>query len=314
MTRIDYSKEYYLDYSEKLSDDCFEEMLVNKLNHKVMKIGVIGNGFVGHAMTLLRPNVEVQIWDVDPDKREPTDLIFEDFVNTSIVIFVAVPTPMRSDGTCDLSIVESVVDQIKEINSKAHIVLRSTVTPGTSDRLEVSFMPEFLTEKNWEEDFKTCEQWIIGSRNVDTVRWVRAIFGEAYNQGKGVIENGNVIWMKPTEAEIAKYAKNCFLSTKVSFFNEIHDLCEHMGVDYEEVRNAACDDERIGHGHSRVPGHDGKRGYGGTCFPKDMNALSSFMESVGLNPLMLKASIERNENKDRPEQDWKSDKGRAVSD
>jgi UDP-glucose 6-dehydrogenase len=169
-----------------------------------MNIGVVGNGFVGHAMTLLRPHVTVNVWDVDPEKREPADITFEEFVKTSRAIFVAVPTPMRQDGSCDLRIVESVVGQIREVDAKAHIVLRSTVLPGTSKRLGVAFMPEFLTEKGWEEDFRTCKHWIIGAENVDTVRIIRYVFGLAYNAGKGSIDDGNVTWMQPTEAELVK--------------------------------------------------------------------------------------------------------------
>jgi len=278
-----------------------------------MNIGVVGNGFVGHAMTLLRPHVTVNVWDVDPEKREPAEITFEEFVKTSRAIFVAVPTPMRKDGSCDLRIVESVIRDVQEIDPKAHIVIRSTVLPGTSEKLGVSFMPEFLTEKNWEEDFRKCQQWIIGSTDIDTVRVIRYIFGIAYNDGEGSIDNGNVIWMKPTEAELVKYVKNCFLAVKVSFFNEIHELCQAIGAEYDEVRKMACDDERIGHGHSAVPGHDGKKGYGGTCFPKDMNALNDFIQKIGLDPIVIKAAVHRNETIDRVEKDWTSDKGRAVS-
>jgi UDPglucose 6-dehydrogenase len=278
-----------------------------------MNVGVVGNGFVGHAMTLLRPHVTVNVWDVDSEKREPTDITFEEFVKTSRAIFVAVPTPMRQDGSCDLRIVESVVAQIKEVDAKAHIVLRSTVLPGTSKRLGVAFMPEFLTEKEWEEDFRTCKHWIIGAENVDTVRVIRYVFGLAYNDGDGGIEDGNVTWMQPTEAELVKYVKNCFLATKVSFFNEICDLCEAMDINFEDVRKMACDDKRIGHGHSQVPGHDGKKGYGGTCFPKDMNALVKMMKKLDLDPAIMSASVMRNELKDRCAQDWKNDTGRAVS-
>ena len=278
-----------------------------------MKVGVVGNGFVGHAMTLLRPHVEVLVWDIVPEKRDPKKLTLESFVRESEIIFVAVPTPMNSNGSCNVDIVESVVKEIKKVDESKYIVLRSTTPPGTCDNLGVAFMPEFLTEKNWAEDFKNCDQWILGSTDPFLYEKTKRMFELAYNNGDGSVINKVVIQCKPTEAEMIKYVKNCFLSVKVSFFNEIHSVCEKIGVDYENVRCIATQDKRIGSGHTKVPGHDGHKGFGGTCFPKDTNALANFMKSVDVNSYILDATIERNEKVDRPEKDWELDKGRAVS-
>ena len=277
-------------------------------------IGVVGNGFVGHAMTGLRPNVEVLIWDNDPDKIEPSDLTFEDFVYRSAVIFVAVPTPMRADGSCDLRIVESVVTQIREESPNQHIVFRSTVLPGTSERLGVSFMPEFLTERNWEEDFKKCSPWIIGTHCDEIDATLSEVFSDAHAEGLGSIDSDVLVRTTPTEAELIKYVRNCFLSVKVSFFNEIRCLCDSLNLDYDVVRDLASVDSRIGSSHTQVPGPDGKRGYGGTCFPKDTNALSKFMEGIDVKSPVLDSAILRNETIDRKGKDWYDDKGRAVSD
>ena len=111
-----------------------------------MKIGVVGNGFVGHAMTLLRPHIEVLVWDVVPEKRDPKSLDIETFVEESEIIFVAVPTPMNSDGSCNINIVRSVCEEIQEIDDTKYIVLRSTVPPGTSEELDVAFMPELADQ------------------------------------------------------------------------------------------------------------------------------------------------------------------------
>ena len=102
-----------------------------------MKIGVVGNGFVGHAMTLLRPHIEVLVWDVVPEKRDPKTLDIETFVEESEIIFVAVPTPMNADGSANLDIVRSVCEEIQEIDDTKYIVLRSTVPPGTSEDIDV---------------------------------------------------------------------------------------------------------------------------------------------------------------------------------
>ena len=278
-----------------------------------MKVGVVGNGFVGHAMTLLRPHVEVLVWDIVPEKRDPTKLTLESFVRESEIIFIAVPTPMNSDGSCNVGIVESVVKEIKKVDKNKYIVLRSTTPPGTCDNLGVAFMPEFLTEKNWAEDFKNCDQWVLGSTDPFLYEKTKRMFELAHNNGDGSVVNKNVIQCKPTEAEMIKYVKNCFLSVKVGFFNEIYSVCEKIGIDYENVRCIATQDNRIGSGHTKVPGHDGHKGYGGTCFPKDTNALASFAEDNMIPTPILDAVIKRNEELDRPEKDWTLDKGRAVS-
>lgn len=275
-----------------------------------MKIGVIGNGFVGHAMTLLRPGVAVLVWDIEPDKCEPFGLGFNQFVEMSEIIFVAVPTPMNQDGTCHLDIVETVVQKVKDLDPDTPIVLRSTVLPGTSDKLDVSFMPEFLTEKHWKDDFYNCDQWIIGTNDNTLVTKLQHMFSLAH--AENCVCNKQIIHVKPAEAEMIKYIKNCFLAIKVSFFNEIYQTCEAVGIDFETVRNIACDDTRIGHGHSTVPGHDGRCGYGGTCFPKDTNALLKFMEQHGVLSHVLSGAVTRNETIDRVEKDWTEDAGRVV--
>ena len=100
---------------------------------------------------------------------------------------------------------------------------------------------------------------------------------------------------------------------KVGFFNEVESICSELDINYENVRCIATQDKRIGPGHTKVPGHDGHRGFGGTCFPKDTNALSKFAEENAIPTPILNAVIKRNEELDRPEQDWKADKGRAVA-
>ena len=128
-----------------------------------MKVGVIGAGFVGNAMSQLKPGVDIIVWDTDENKRVPVDITFEDFVKHSEIVFIAVPTPMDKDGRCHTGIVESVVNDVRKIDSEQHIVIRSTVPPGTCARLGVSFMPEFLTERYWKTDFIRTTKWIIGT-------------------------------------------------------------------------------------------------------------------------------------------------------
>ena len=108
--------------------------------------------------------------------------------------------------------------------------------------------------------------------------------------------------------------KNVFLSVKVGFFNEMENICDALDINYENVRCIATDDKRIGSNHTKVPGHDGKRGFGGTCFPKDTSSLRYEMQNSGMKSYVLDAIVERNDKVDRPEKDWMADKGRAAID
>ncbi len=135
-----------------------------------------------------------------------------------------------------------------------------------------------------------------------------------YDKGDGNIYNNDYTRCTPAEAELIKYIKNVFLSVKVSFFNEIHEYCQFKNLNFEKVRSIATKDSRIGPGHSLVPGIDGKMGFGGTCFPKDSNALLKDIEKHGMESYIIKSAIQRNNFVDRIEKDWEHDKGRAYID
>ena len=282
-----------------------------------MNIGIVGNGYVGKATRILEcEDVAAYVYDVDPQKCSPAGLRIGELFPCSFV-FVCVPTPMNKDGSCDTSIVSSVIDQLKSQKVRPdRIVVRSTVPIGFCRSHGVSFMPEFLTESNWENDFKDTEKRIIGIDTIDIERrrklqdQLEKVFRLALKHRKiNVLDRDTFIFCSTGEAETAKLTRNCFLATKVSFFNEVESLCETKKINYKMVSKLVGLDDRIGEGHTLVPGHDGKRGFGGTCFPKDTNSMVSQME----NSIILKAVIERNENVDRPEKDWEQDKGRAVS-
>ena len=285
-----------------------------------MNIGIIGSGYVGNATKLLGCKDEandlddnlVLVYDIDESKRTPPDLKMSD-LQMCDVVFVCVPTPARPDGTCDTRIVETVVSDLKDLDITS-IVVRSTVPVGTCERLGVAFMPEFLTERNWENDVKNTREWIIGCDHQDDKLFktvMKRIFVTAKRNGR--IKGANFVWASTKEAEAAKLVRNAFLATKVSFFNEMHDWCSKMNMNYNALAQIVSMDERIGAGHTQVPGPDGKKGYGGTCFPKDMNSLLHQIKNVSTSHIIA-AAVYRNEIVDRPEKDWKEDKGRAVSD
>jgi len=130
-----------------------------------MLIGIIGNGFVGSALKEIKcDDIEIKTYDINPNLCEPVGLAIEDLYNCEI-IFISVPTPMNVNGSCYLNIIHSVLHELHNIQYKGHIVLRSTIPVGTCDDLKCNFMPEFLTEKNFKEDFINNKQWFFGLLN-----------------------------------------------------------------------------------------------------------------------------------------------------
>ena len=281
-----------------------------------MKIGIIGNGFVGKATKQLKcSDIEILAYDINPEICEPLGLKLTD-MNQCEIIFISVPTPMNKDGSCYLNIIHSVLQDLRNINYNKFIVLRSTVPAGTCDDLGVYFMPEFLTEKNFINDFINNKDWIFGLCGKDSEKdqqfkqQISKLFSLAHKNDR--IKYNNLSFVTNKEAEMIKMFKNCFLATKVSFCNEMHQFCEKKGVNYENVRKLAANDDRILHSHTKVPGPDGRKGFGGTCFPKDTSSLRYEMQMAEMNPYIMNAIIERNEKIDRPEKDWNDNKGRAV--
>ena len=223
---------------------------------------------------------------------------------------------MNKDGSCHTDIVEEVVSEINEISissdSKPTIVIKSTVPPGTTDRLhrkykgvDVIFNPEFLTEANFLEDFKNQSRIILGGIRRGTTK-LRQIYSK-------VFPNVTIVKTGAKHAEMVKYFTNCFLATKVSFANEMKMLCDELDLDYDKVVEYATYDERLGKTHWAVPGPDGDLGFGGHCLPKDLSALINVAvdNSLGLYINVLSGVLETND-KVRKNRDWEDMRGRAV--
>ena len=283
-----------------------------------MKIGIIGQGFVGTAVREgLKDYHKIDTFDLDKSKSTCRDMV--ELIDTSDIIFVCVPTPMKKDGSCDVSIVESVVKDIDDVvncfTNKDHkiVVIKSTIPPGTTNRLNkecenisVIFNPEFLTEANFIDDFKNQNRIIIGGERPSTTK-LRQVYSLAFPNAK-IVKTGSIT------AEMVKYFTNTFLATKVSFANEMFEICERLGIDYDKVTEYATYDERLGKSHWSVPGPDGKLGFGGSCFPKDINALIELCKNdLDLWPATLIGAWATNLDV-RPEKDWEELKGRAVVD
>jgi len=270
-----------------------------------MNIGIVGGGFVGNATALLTcKDIHVNVYDLDPAKCSPKGTILSDLSNADLV-FVCVPTPTYSTGECNTNIVEKCIRTLKASGIN-RIVLRSTVPPGTSEALDVSFMPEFLTERNWRQDFVQCSQWVFGAKNEEE----KAIFQRIMSIAKenGIISHDTILFTGRKEAELIKYSRNNFLALKISYFNELYSICKAANIDYEMVRQGCGGDLRIGLTHTGVPGYDGHFGFGGTCLPKDTSSLLHYItHTVGQPSYIIDAMVRRNTLVDRPEHDWESD-------
>lgn len=281
-----------------------------------MKLGIIGGGFVGKATYLLKcKNIDIITYDIQEELCSPLGTTMTDICVCDI-IFISVPTPMQKNGSCYLKIIESVLEEIKKyVNlSNKLVVLRSTVPVGISDKYNCYFMPEFLTEKNFENDFINNKNWIFGLKNTEQDEKFKESINFLINNccDEGAIKSREIKFVKNKEAELIKLFSNNFLAVKVSFCNEIYKFCEKMDINYENIANIAASDPRIGSSHISVPGHDGRFGYGGTCFPKDTHNLYYQMITNGVDSRIIRGAIERNETIDRVEKDWNDNKGRAV--
>jgi len=270
------------------------------------KIGIVGNGFVGEAQAFaFSPAADVRIYDIDPLKATHTleETLEQEF------IFVCLPTPMRTDGTQDISFVEEFFGSIFPRKDQVFII-KSTVLPGTTESLssrfefDIVFSPEFLTERTAKLDILTQSRIILGGEERLTSR-VKELFESRFM-------NRHFILTDSKTAEYIKYMNNTFFATKVSIMNEFYRLAEIVGVNWQDALHGFASDGRVGDSHLHVPGADGLMGYGGTCFPKDVNALLKFAESNGTKMNSIEGGWITN-LEIRPERDWEKMKGRAVS-
>lgn len=292
-----------------------------------MYVGVIGNGFVGKATKIFGqcPTIKTLVYDVDPTKCEPQGITLDHMCLTCSIIFVCVPTPFNvTTNECDTSIVERVVASLGAILQTFSycnpvIVVRSTVPPGTCERLRVCHMPEYLTEQNWHHDFITTPRWELGcpatfspQQREHATATLKHVLTECKING-ALASDELIVCDSCSTTEMAKYMRNVMLAVRISLCNELETYCRAKNINYNDVRALATADSRIGSSHTMVPGPDGLRGYGGTCLPKDLKALTAEMTKIGCTPHILQASSVRNDTVDRPEKDWMGDVGRAVS-
>ena len=282
-----------------------------------VKIGIIGRGFVGSAVANgFSSNTgfdsDLKIYDKDPS-RSLNNL--DETINKSDFIFLSLPTPSKKDGSISLSLLEKSLNEINEINQNTDniLLLRSTVVPGTSQKFQnkyknirIVFNPEFLTERSAFFDFINQSRIIIGGLP-ENVKKVANLYHDRFGNHLPIIKTNY------ETAELIKYMNNCFFATKVSFLNEMKIIADSVGANWTEAVEGFILDGRIGHSHINVPGHDGKLGFGGSCFPKDVQALIAFAKNLDIDLNTLEGAWKTN-LKVRPEKDWEELKGRSIVD
>ena len=261
------------------------------MSDKELKIGIVGHGFVGKA-TDWGFSKNTNKFIVDPKNGTNIDQLAE--FNPEL-IFVCVPTPMGENGIQDSSIIEAVVQELSAKCRESIIVIKSTVLPSILEKIEkvnpkIIYNPEFLREKYANEDFMNSEMIIFGGdKNI------------ASQVSKFYLDHSRCktkkhIFMDISSASLVKYTINTFLASKVVFFNEMHEVFNKLKSNdsWELFIKTLSLDKRIGESHMNVPGHDGKKGFGGACFPKDTAALLKYAEGIGVEFHVLRTVINKN--------------------
>lgn len=281
---------------------------------KNYSLGIIGLGYVGTAIKSFfeSHNVELLTYDIDQSKNPTEESIHSLVSKNPTFIYIAIPTPMKKNGSCSLENLEFVLNEINEIGfNSGCIIIKSTIPPKSTEKfqlyypnLKIIFNPEFLTEANFYDDFKNQKFIILGGKKEDCL-----LASDFY---KLFFPNSEICISTSAEAEMIKYFLNCFLAVKVSYANEIYQLCSKLDINFNKIIDMAMLDSRIGKTHLQVPGPDGEFGYGGSCFPKDISALIKIFEEYNVSTAVIKSSWDRNQNIDRKSKDWENLKGRSV--
>lgn len=259
----------------------------NNADFGLERIGIIGLGFVGSA---INDTINWQTATVIMDPAKGHNATYHELSNCS-GIFICVPSPQSEDGTCDTSILEGVLANLKDYTGV--IISKCTAPPDVYTRLNEQYpnlvhAPEFLTAARASKDYADGKFTFIGGS-----------VGAYQREAERIIRLGQrhlekVYHCTVAEAALAKYAINSFMATKIIFMNELYAVAQAAGIDYNNIAHMIKVDPRIGNSHMQVPGPDGNLGFGGHCLPKDMSALLKYAEGIGAQMNVLDAAVKKN--------------------
>lgn len=261
-----------------------------------VKVGIIGYGFVGQAIDYAFSTPMVEKMVLDPKYNNNTMNDLADWQPN--ITFVCLPTPSADDGSIDASLVEETVKKLIS-SSESFIVIKSTVTPDIVAELcaldsRIAYVPEFLSEGNAKTDIVNSQFMVLGVTEQGAGEYVSQIYANC-----SICNPAQPITVTPVEASLIKYSINNFLAMKLTFFNQLYDLVQSYGGNYQAVLRGLLADYRVGLSHTKIPGPDGKRGFGGACLPKDLDALIKFAEKETDVDLELLKSVKSVNNKIR---------------
>jgi UDPglucose 6-dehydrogenase len=255
-----------------------------------MKIGIIGNGYVGSAVAASYPDDKILIND---PKLGSDSVSIEKLKDKCRAVFVCVPTPQSDSGECDTAILKKVLISLQGYTGI--VIAKSTASPVAYKQLEQELdlnlvhVPEFLTQARAKFDYVNPHKIVVGCRKKLRDEVTDILMASAVNFDRVKIEYCTI-----EEASYFKYMANCMLAMKVIVNNELYDLAKALDLDWERLSTIAKTDSRLGNTHWAVPGPDGSRGYGGACFPKDTSALNHLAESQQIDMPMLSTAIKSN--------------------
>lgn len=269
-------------------------------------IGIIGYGYVGSAIGHGFKHFgykDIKIFDpnVQPESK------INDVIDCDI-IFICVPTPMGEGGHIDDSIVEETINELEARNCEALIVIKSTLLPTSVKKFKDKFVkskiatnPEFLTERRAKEDFINSKWIILGGKTSE--------LAQLYSMYSKMFPTADISLLSAESAMMMKYMTNTLFASKISLMNEYRELwdkllkSEQVSGSWDELVEAFSTDHRVGTEHLDVPGPDGDRGWGGRCFPKDLNALMSLCKEYNTSCKVMNAAWKDNLNY-RTNKDW----------
>ena len=253
-----------------------------------MKIGIIGLGFVGKAVANSYANDNV-LYN-DPIVHPASSVSYATMMKKCRVIFVCVPTPQSEDGTCDSSILESVLHGLKGYDGL--VICKCTAPPNLYKQLEkesdlkLVHVPEFLTQARANDDYINPHKIVVGCKKKLREEVADVIMASAVN-----FDRDNIEYCDIATASFFKYFANNMLAIKVVLNNEFSVLAGVMGVKWEDIASIASTDSRLGDTHWSVPGPDGQVGFGGACFPKDTEAFAKLAKPHNVKLSVLNAAI-----------------------